>query len=426
MTKLFKKTVKQSQATKIAGDPLLKHFMAFGGSRSGKSFDHVRRIFIRAAKVKSRHLIARQKFNHVKTSIWHETIPTVLELCFPNLKPIPNKTDFFYTLKNGSEIWIAGLDDKERTEKILGKEYSTIMFNECTQISFASRNMVLTRLAEKNSLRKICYYDMNPPPKSHWTYWLWVKHYDPLSEEPIDPREYQSVLMNPTDNLENIDGDYIKMLEALPEKERQRFLLGEFQDNNDGVVYYEFDRDQHVKDVTKMPGTILCGMDFNVNPMTSVQCSYVNGQFHIFDEIYQENSDTPKMVSELCKRGYSGAWIYPDSTGKNRKTSGLSDFQIIKENGFVIKGVTNPLVQDRVNNINRLLKSNRIIINPKCKKLINDLEKVSWKDNQLDQKGENKMLTHISDALGYLCWAIDNGLTSTIPKGLSLYQRRNK
>jgi phage terminase large subunit len=59
-----------------------------------------------------------------------------------------------------------------------------------------------------------------------------------------------------------------------------------------------------------------------------------------------------------------------------------------------------------VNNINRLLRDQRIIIHPRCKKLINDLEKVVWKNDELDQKTD-KMLTHISDALGYLCWGID-------------------
>ena len=50
--------------------------------------------------------------------------------------------------------------------------------------------------------------------------------------------------------------------------------------------------------------------------------------------------------------------------------------------------------------MNRLLTDNRIIINPKCKKLIGDLEKVSWKDNKLDQKTD-PMLTHMSDNAGY-------------------------
>ena len=111
------------------------------------------------------------------------------------------------------------------------------------------------------------------------------------------------------------------------------------------------------------------------------------------------------MCAELKKRNYYGK-VIPDSTGSNRKTSGKSDFQILKDAGHDIMKVRNPFVGDRVNNMNRLLTDERIIISKRCKKLINDLEKVAWKDNQLDQKGANKHLTHISDALGYGCWKL--------------------
>ncbi len=106
------------------------------------------------------------------------------------------------------------------------------------------------------------------------------------------------------------------------------------------------------------------------------------------------------MVKHLQDKKYYGT-IIPDSTGKARKTSGKSDHQILKDAGYQIPPVRNPFVTDRVNNVNRLLMNNKIIINPRCKKLIGDLERVSWKDNKLDQKTD-PMLTHISDALGYL------------------------
>lgn len=338
-----------------------------------------------------------------------------------------NRSDHYITLPNGSELHILGLDDNKRVEKILGMEFSTIYFNEASELDYSPIQTAISRLAEKNSLVKRVWFDFNPPSKASWSYILFIKKLDPIDNEPLEyPEEYGHLLMNPGDNLDNIDENYLKILERMPKKDRQRFLEGLFSDSDDGQVYYEFNRERHVGKVSKMPGTILIGMDFNVNPMTSVQCSMVNNKFHIFDEVYQENSDTPKMISEIMKRGYKGANIYPDSTGENRKTSGLSDFQVIRENGFQIKGVTNPFVNDRVNNINRLLKADRIIIDPRCKKLINDLEKVSWKDNKLDQKGDNKMLTHISDCLGYLAWAIDNGLTSTIPDNIQLFQRRGR
>jgi len=139
--------------------------------------------------------------------------------------------------------------------------------------------------------------------------------------------------------------------------------------------------------------------------MTAVVLKVFNNVFYIFDEIYLENSDTYKMANELKLRKYNGTLI-PDSTGKARKTSGKSDHEILKEAGFRIPHVTNPFVTDRVNNVNRLFTDNRIIINPRCKKLIADLEKVVWKDNKLDQK-TNPMLTHISDAMGYAMWHLD-------------------
>jgi hypothetical protein len=215
--------------------------------------------------------------------------------------------------------------------------------------------------------------------------------------------------MNPVDNLANIDPEYIsEILNNLPEAQRKRFKDGEFSSDDDGSAYYAFNRETHTLplDQSLFIGQRLIGMDFNVQPMTAVVAHYINKKFYVLSEAFLENSDTFKMSTHLIRNGHKGANIYPDSTGANRKTSGISDHQILQNDGFKIQTTRNPLVVDRVNNINRLFREDRIIIDPSCKKLINDLEKVCWKDGSLDQKTD-KMLTHISDALGYLCWAID-------------------
>ena len=404
----FNKTLRQQQAVGILSSKA-RHIMLYGGSRSGKTFISVYSVIVRACKVKSRHVILRLNFNHIKTSIWLDTLPKVLKIAFPDLPVEWNKSDYYVTLPNGSEIWVAGLDDEKRVEKILGKEYSTIYFNECSQIPYKSVQIALTRLAEKNDLRKKAYYDENPPSKKHWSYWLFIKKLDPVDNVPVDPEKYDSILMNPKDNIDNIDEEYIsEVLDNLSEQQKKRFKDGEFSSDDDGVAYYSFDRERHVMPIEKrnLIGQKLVGMDFNVQPMTAVIAHYSNKTFYIFQEAFLENSDTFKMTDYLIKNGHRGSNIYPDSTGKNRKTSGKSDHHILQEAGFRVQYTRNPLVFDRVNNINRLLMEGRIIISPDCKKLINDLEKVSWKDGQLDQKTD-KMVTHISDALGYLCWAIE-------------------
>ena len=402
---LFTKTARQVQAIKLLASSAT-HIMLYGGSRSGKTFIIVFAIIVRACKYKSKHIMLRKTFNSIKTSIWMDTMVIVLKVAFPFLKTKWNNSDFFITFPNGSEVWIGGLDDDKRVEKHLGKQYSTIFFNECSQLSYSSIQIMLTRLAEKNDLVKKVYYDENPPSKKHWSYWLFIKKLDPIESEPLtDPENYAQMVMNPKDNLMNIDENYLKMLAKMPERDRQRFLDGLFTDDDDGAAYYAFDRERHVGETKKTMGTTFIGMDFNVQPMTACELQYYNGTFYIHSEKFLENSDTYKMCDALLRDKITGT-VVPDSTGKNRKTSGKSDHAILKEHGFKIPHVFNPFVTDRVNNVNRLLTENRIIINPKCKKLIGDLEKVSWKDNKLDQKTDT-MLTHISDALGYALWHIE-------------------
>lgn len=411
-TRSFKKTDKQKEASKIIKGPA-SNVMLYGGSRSGKTFLLVYALIVRAIKTKSRHLILRQNFNHAKTSIWLDTLPKVLKTCFPDCGAIANKSDYYYTFPhNGSELWVAGLDDEKRVEKILGKEYSSIYFNECSQIPYKSIGIAKTRLAERSDLKNKLFYDENPPSKKHWSYWLFIKGLDPEENQPVDTSRYASLLLNPKDNLDNIDPEYIdEILSQLPEKQRLRFEEGQFVDDYDGLAYYSFNRERDVKETRRSPGTILIGMDFNVNPMTAVVAQIANGKLEVIDEVFLENSDTFKMSSELIRRGYGGAWVYPDSTGANRKTSGRSDHKILLDDGFQIKGTRNPLVFDRVNNVNALLRGQKVLIGSRCKKLINDLEKVSWKGQDLDQKTDSS-LTHISDALGYLCWATMNEFAS--------------
>ena len=115
-TTAFKKTIKQKEAVKLLSGSA-KHLMLFGGSRSGKTFILIYAILVRAAKVRSKHLILRLNFNHIKRSIWLDTLPKVIRICFPQLGVVEsdyNKSDYFLRLTNGSEIWIGGLDSKER------------------------------------------------------------------------------------------------------------------------------------------------------------------------------------------------------------------------------------------------------------------------------------------------------------------------
>jgi phage terminase large subunit-like protein len=149
-----------------------------------------------------------------------------------------NKSDFFIEFVNGSQIWFGGLDDSKRVEKILGNEYSTIYLNECSQLSYDSVQIVLTRLAEKTALKNKMYYDCNPPGMSHWTYKLFVEKVDPHSKKPLPlPNDYVSLQMNPIDNAGNLSREYLKVLASLSERERKRFEYGQFVSDTEGALW---------------------------------------------------------------------------------------------------------------------------------------------------------------------------------------------
>src|SRR5215210_8462045 len=145
----FRLTERQTLANKLLGGPQ-KHTLLRGGSRSGKTFVLVRAMVLRALRgAGSRHAILRFRGNAARASIWLDTLPKVLRLCFPGLPWKPHKQDGYVALPNGSEVWIGGLDDHDRVEKILGMEFVTLFYNECSQIPYASVLMARTRLAQQ-------------------------------------------------------------------------------------------------------------------------------------------------------------------------------------------------------------------------------------------------------------------------------------
>jgi len=245
MAESFRPTAKQQEAIALLGSDA-KHIMAFGGSRSGKTFMFVRALVIRAlAAPGSRHAILRFRFNHVKASIVLDTFPKVMSLCFPQVEYRIDHTDWFAELPNKSQIWFGGLDEKERTEKILGQEHATIFPNECSQIPWSSIALATTRLAQKvmiaatgKQLRLKMYYDCNPPSQAHWTYKLFTKRIDPETNKPLsNPDDYASIQVNPRDNLDNLPAGYLDTLAALPARMRTRFLDGKFGDVTEGALW---------------------------------------------------------------------------------------------------------------------------------------------------------------------------------------------
>lgn len=262
----FHLTPKQVEANRLLGSSA-SNVMLRGGSRSGKTFLIVRALVQRGLNApESRHAIWRYRFNHVKASIWQDTLPKVRKLCFPSLPMDCNETDLIATLPNGSQLVLGGLDDKARVEKVLGQEYATLYFNESSQIPWSSVETAMSRLAQnvelapaiaaatgRTHLALKALFDCNPPSKLHWSHDLFRKGLKPGTKEKLpNPADYAEMLMNPEHNRANLPEKYFGILAGMSAAKRLRFELGEWASEINGALWSLEDRQAH--DGRTIPG----------------------------------------------------------------------------------------------------------------------------------------------------------------------------
>ena len=240
MSEKFRYTAAQRRVLAAAGGPA-GHLLLYGGSRSGKSFALCCALIVRALKAPgSRHAVIRRHFNTVHASIGLDTLPKALRLRFPNVECVYRRSEGLFRFANGSEIWLIGLDDELRAEKILGQEFATIYFNECSELEYSSVQTALTRLAQRApGLVNRAFYDCNPPGRGHWTYRVFIEKRDPAGRAVLhSPENYLALQVNPADNRENLPDGYMEnTLANLPERQKKRFLCGEWSDDTEGALW---------------------------------------------------------------------------------------------------------------------------------------------------------------------------------------------
>lgn len=220
------KNEKQKEAVRLIADNTTT--LLEGGGRSGKTVIALYVEVIRAIKYPgSHHLVTRFRFSHAKMAICHQSMPWLIKKLGLTGRVSLNKSEWFYEFPNESRIWIGGLDDKDRLEKILGNEYATIFLNESSQISYEGYEFIMTRLNPPKGIKGKIIIDYNPPSIAHWGYLMFHKREFP-DGRPVPDGDYAKILMNPKDNLQNISEEYLKFLSMLSEAKRRRFEDGQY------------------------------------------------------------------------------------------------------------------------------------------------------------------------------------------------------
>lgn len=232
---------------------------------------------------------------------------------------------------------------------------------------------------------------------------------------------YEVVLAQPYENrflLDKVPDFYDRLKDSYDETFYRQEVLGDYLNAGGSLVYSAFSRAVNVTPGVFNPALPLCwAVDFNVDPMSSVVAQVSRGEVRVLDEIVLHRATTDQACRELERRWglpKGGIIVYGDASGAAMQTTGLSDYQVIRD-FFAGRAArvtykvprSNPAVRDRINAVNARLKSARgeslLFVDARCKELIADFEQVTYKDNTMEiDKNKDRRRTHLSDALGYL------------------------
>ena len=417
----MKLTEKQNLALDLFSTPT-PNILLFGGSQSGKTFFGLLVLALRALLApESRHLVFRKTFKDVKASVCLDTFPTMIKLRFPKLieKLQINKTDWYCKFPNGSEIWFGGLDDNESSEKILGKRYSTIYANECSEIGYTSFVKATSRLSQKINKKDgrplipkaIC--DCNPVSKRHWVHRVFVEKIEPKSGKPLpNPDDYKYLLMNPVDNSENLPDGYIEnRLENLPERERNRFLLGLWSTETEGAI---FAREVGLADQNGQFTTadyndefpVFTGWDIGV--YTAIWfAQFIKDKIYLIDFEQEKFKGLGEWADLLKRKGYRyerhfvpfDMQNYDWQSGKTRREAAINEYNL------PIKILGNYKIADRIEAVKQVFPK-LIFDNKKCYdgiEFISDY-KVNYNERTgtYEEKPFKDESSHCADALQQL------------------------
>ncbi len=323
-----------------------------------------------------------------------------------------NKSEGLLVLEHlNSEILLRSLDEPER---LRGTNLAWFALDELTYATEDAWIRLEGRLRDPEAER-LCGCAVWTPRGYDWVWRRFIGH-------PVEG--YEVVVAEPFENVHLLakTPDYYERLKhSYDEDFYAQEVLGAYLAPKGGLVYRRFDRMQNVEPLKMDPAEpVLWALDFNVDPMSSLVVQMDGREVRVLDEIVLRRAGTRDACEELVKRYpriRAGLRIYADASAHRQTTAGWSDREILEDTlaEFGVKKVdylipkSNPPVRRRVELVNGKLCNAAgdvgLLVDPKCRKLIQDFESVSWLEgtNEIDKQRDSR-LTHLSDALGYLVW----------------------
>ena len=393
----------------------------FGGAAGGgKSYGQLVDGLLYALKYpKSKQIIFRSTFADLEKSLIRTSM---------NFYPlsIANYNDSKHTwkFKNGSIIDFGYIQYEKDVYQYQSAEYDVIRFDELTHFTEFMYTYLISRCRGANPYPKCIKSSTNPGGVGH----NWVKerfidigapnviHTCKLETGETTTRIFIPSLVQDNKFMLTYDPDYIKRLDALPEKERKALKYGNW-DIFDGQFFTEFDRNIHVIEPFVIPKDwyVYFVMDYGLDKLAGywIAVDY-NNNAYVFREVYESNLLVSQARDKIKEMTSEDVYMYlaPPDLWNRHKETGKSTADIFAEGNVTLYKTNNDRIQGWLQ-MKEWLKpykdeqgctTAKLKIFNTCKNLIRCLPQVQHDAKRVgDIANEPHELTHSVDAIRGFC-----------------------
>ena len=359
-----------------------------GSAGSAKSYFITQKLILRCLNEKIKILVCRR------------TASTIRNTCFSLFKDVISKwkltefvkireSDFNIKFPNGSEIIFMGLDEETKLLSLNG--IGTIFIEEAYEVPKAIVEQLNLRL-RGNTANKQMIMAFNPISKNHWLY-------DFCEVNP--PESFIYVHSTYKDNP-FLDDEYVHELEELyvrnPAKARI-FCDGEWGIDSEGLVIQNWK--EEIFDPMELSSQGLehrVGMDLGwIDKSAIIETLYdrQNKTIYVFNEFYKSGCQLSELADAIRNMNLQKSKIYVDAAEPR-------SIQYFKNEGINAVGCAKG--KDSVKAGLMFLQDNLIVVHPRCKNFITELENFSYiKSKQTGEWTENTTheWSHAIDACRY-------------------------
>ena len=357
-----------------------------GSAGSAKSYFITQKLIIRGLNEKIKILVCRRYGTTLRNSCFALFKEILTKWKIINLCNV-NNSNMIITLPNGSEIIFLGLDDETKLLSISG--ITCVFVEEVFEVPKDIVEQLNLRLRGGTKNKQILMA-WNPININSWLY-SFTKN---LPEDAI--YIHSTFRDNPF-----LDAQYIKQLESLyktnPAKARV-FCDGEWGVNPEGLVLTNWTKQEF--DPMELAQTLehRAGMDLGwVDKSAIIDSLYdrENKTIYVFNEFYKSGCQLSELATKIKEMNLQKCKIRVDAAEPRSiqyfKNEGINATPCSKGNDSVKAGLM-------------FLQDNKIIVHPKCKSLITELENFSYIKSKITgewTEDTTHEFSHAIDALRY-------------------------